>query len=139
MSSSKSIFKGLNISNSTGLSSSIEKKANQAEAKENDFSYHEINKILQAKISNNLDPEHTVDDYTARINVADSDTKDFIYFTSNKPAVEDPQKFSPVGTLFKIYGLKFHISLPEDNEDMRCKGWEIIKNALISKISIHSK
>lgn len=87
---------------------------------------------MQEKISNGDEARHKFNNYTASINLSNQDTKDFIYFVSENPVERDPKKFSHVGTLFKIYGLKFHISLPEDNEEMRCKGWKIIKDTLIN-------
>lgn len=132
MSSSNKIFKRLSISTTPATSANIESaNTHTHEEKEDDFTYASINRILQEKISKGDEARHKFNNYTASINLSNPDTKDFIYFVSETPVERDPKKFSYVGTLFKIYGLKFHISLPEDNEEMRHSGWKIIKDILI--------
>jgi hypothetical protein len=112
---------------STNTTSSLR----QSEIKD-EFGYDEINSILAKKIADKEKVSHTSGNYTAYVQT-DLKTKDFIYFANDKYKPNKISECSDVGILCKIYGLKFHISLPEDDENSRAKGWKIIKDILIDK------
>jgi hypothetical protein len=54
--------------------------------------------------------------------------KQFIAFFKK----EEPKGECPEGIIFKNHGLKFHISLPEYNGEMYRKGWDIVRDTLMS-------
>ncbi len=71
---------------------------------------------------------------SANIDVSSTSTKDFIYFTNDKCTREktlEKYKNNPEGVKCTVLGLKFHISLPEDNDILRLKAWIIISDILI--------
>ncbi len=140
MSNSGSILKALNKSNSVVVTAQEGKNSSpissdspiQSEMKD-EFCYDEINHILFNKIRNNEAARHPQGNYTAYVQINSPEKKDFIYFENNNAKPKKFSECSDVGILFKIYGLKFHISLPEQNENMRKIGWKVIKDILIEK------
>ncbi len=53
--------------------------------------------------------------------------RSFIGFARGEDSSGEPSK---EGNIFKEYGLKFHISLPEFNLPMYKRGWDIVRNTL---------
>src|SRR5688572_21349085 len=69
-------------------------------------------------------PEILEGNYIATINPKN---KDFVMLAS----LADYEPVKGEGEIFKDYGLKFHISLPENNKEMYAKGWQIVRDSLI--------
>ncbi len=141
--SSRSIFKTLGkpeslVASSAGESldtavvSSNNPVVSSSEQKEmkNEFACDLITNVLMRKLSDKDDyATHVFRGYTASISLADPKTKDFIYFTNDEYTRErilTKYEKNPEGVVSSVLGLKFHISLLEDNGAQRLKAWEII-------------
>lgn len=88
----------------------------------NNTSYKELNDYFEKKGGGFIDDKDGK--YSAFINL---DKKAFIMIALDE--YEEKPEFKE-GKIFAEYGLKFHISLPEDIENLD-KGWDIVKTILM--------
>jgi hypothetical protein len=117
---------------STDICREEQKSSDNDNQTKDEFSYVTINTYLNEKLSKKEFALFQKDGYQTIIQGLNPA---FIFFmpveSSNKFA--DENKACDEGTIFQILGLKFHISLPEDNKNILSQGFNIAKDILMKE------